>query len=317
MGLGGLIIGAVLVGNCTGCCGVKTLEDTGDPNYNFFKKQNDIKDGLEVYKVIDYMDYIGLNQLRCPLCKYLLPSEEKKIIKEKLDKGEYKLLIIAQEYNRKTKTFNKIDIFDELDKIYKRFEEIKINIEEYRYYKHTCKNNKQCNREKDQDIYLDLLSKEIDFNYDNFLLYEHQRLKTDQNYKNKILSERKDKYEAEMKEKKKIEIERTYLPQFENYTLQKEIVAYNQAIESVEFRYKGDHPEPGSYAYQTANPSARFCWLGVENYCVYSGNKKKIIQYIERLYGESIDFTPGMSDSEYEEFQQFIEEVNSEYSSLL
>ena len=78
MGLGGLIIGAVLVGNCTGCCGVKTLEDTGDPNYNFFKKQNDIKDGLEVYKVINYMDYIGLNNLRCPLCKYLLPSEEKK-----------------------------------------------------------------------------------------------------------------------------------------------------------------------------------------------------------------------------------------------
>ena len=85
-----------------------------------------------------------------------------------------------------------------------------------------------------------------------------------------------------MKQKKKIEIERTYLPQFENYTLQKEIVAYNQAIESVEFKYQHDHPEPGSNAYQMpTNPSARFCWALVENYCVYSGNKKKLYNILK------------------------------------
>ena len=72
------------------------------------------------------------------------------------------------------------------------------------------------------------------------------------------------------------------MPQFENYTLQKEIAAYNEAIQKVEFTYQHDHPEPGSYGYQMgANPSAIFCWLDVEHYCFYSGNKKKLYNILK------------------------------------
>ena len=60
----------------TGCFGACTNEEVPDKYYDLLVKQEELKDGLEVYKPKSTVYYAS--QIKCPLCKCRFPEEEKR-----------------------------------------------------------------------------------------------------------------------------------------------------------------------------------------------------------------------------------------------
>ena len=198
-------------------------------------------------------------------------------------------------------------------------DEPKKKLEENRYYKHICTKNQICQRNTDQAIYIDLIKQEVNYDFDNLLNYDHKKLRTDQNYKDDIIKKRTNKYNLEMKKQRKKELERIYLPAFEAYTIKKEDTGIYRAKTDIKFSWDM-RPKPGDFMYnENQKVTARGLWLTSNYHVHYSASKRLIMKYIQQLTGEDISFSYGigMSPNEYKEFQDFIIERSSEYSTLI
>ena len=321
MGVGGIILGAIILKK-GGCCGVDTIEEKPDPNYRFLENKNKKKDGLDIYEP-QYL-ISSLRDIRCPLCKFNLPVEEQKSFLNQLNNyGESKLITLINEYNNLIKSSNEIelsDIINDLDTQYKKIEEFCKHIEEEnKYYKHSCK------RFNGQKIYIKLYAYDYDTKYDNYLKLDIKKFKTDDNYKNNILNERKKDYEEKIKAIKKEQIEQKYRTEFDNYTFQKEAYLYQNDTSFFEYTYESDKSlKQGDFGYNsnfsTKDPFDYF--INYANKYQYSSSKKKLLQYIENVMGKKTNSMNAysmisMTNSEYEEFQDFIIEREPEYKLLL
>ena len=164
------------------------IENTPKPdlNYDFLIKKNEQKDLLDIYKPKEVIHFS--KQIKCPLCKIMLPEEERKIIEDKLNfGGEKKLLSLINKFNNEVESKLNINNIIELENIYIQIQNYFKTIEENRFYKHICRNNDICNRTNNQEIYIDLCTDSIKDNLENLLKIDINKLKTDQNYKNKYL----------------------------------------------------------------------------------------------------------------------------------
>lgn len=320
MGVCGMLIfgGAVLA--ASPCCNkrsIGTLEETRDLKYDSLVKQKEQKDGLDIYKTKIYL--YSAKDVKCPLCKFSLPSEENEIINTMLNNGILKVNDLAQKYNNYAWDNYNIDIFTGLDKIYYEFDAIRKSTEENRYYKHICKKNAICQRTEDKAIYIDLIKQEVNYDFDKLLCYDHKKLKNDPEYKDEIVKERINRYNLRMKELRKIELERIYLPLFDENNIEKENQGIYQAKVSIDFLWNGQ-PKPGDFGYgQIKKVTASHLWLNSYRYVFYSGSKRYLLRYIKQLTGEDYSFSAavGMSDRELEEFHEFIIKREPEYSTLI
>ena len=193
-----------------------------DESYDFLIKQEEQKDGLDVYKPKQIINFYS--QIKCPLCKIKLTKEEELEINGVLETGNVmKLLSKIDEYNNEAKSETKIDNFEELEILYNQMQDYAEILEKNRYYKHTCKNNEICQRNENQDVYIDLcfdspqniIEKNMEINF--------KKLKSDEKYRNKYLSEKEVAYNNYIREKTKKQIEDEYLDDFEEYTFKKEM----------------------------------------------------------------------------------------------
>lgn len=187
----GVITGLAIATNCFGAC---TKEDVPDKDYDFLIKQENQKDGIDLYKPKSTINYSY--EIKCPLCKIMLASEERQKIQNILSTGSERLLdSIIKDYNKEADSVDKIDNIDKLEAIYKKMEEIAKTIEEMRFYKHSCTRNDICQRKENQDIYIDLCFNSPQEKMEKDLKVDLNKLKTDENYKNKYLSDRQIAYE--------------------------------------------------------------------------------------------------------------------------
>ena len=116
-----------------------------DENYDFLIKQEEQKDGLDIYKPKQMIQYA--EQLKCPLCKVHLSKEEYSEINNILfTRCEKDLINKIYEYNREANSVVKINNIAELEVKYNKEQDFIKVIETNRYYKHTCKNNDICQR---------------------------------------------------------------------------------------------------------------------------------------------------------------------------
>ena len=323
MGVCGLLIGGGIILASSGCCdknSINTDEGIRDINYSSLEKQENKKDGLDIYKANKF--FYSSKDVKCPLCKFSLSKEENSVIDNILQNGYLKFVSICKKYGNLVENPYKIYIFEELESIYSELEEPRKNIEENRYYYHICKRNNICNRTSDKAIYIDLINKKEGYDFDLFLEYDHKKLRKDPEYKEKIIMERTERYHRKMNEIRIREIESEYRPEFEDYCCQKEDSRIYQAKITVKFSYDF-RAKPGDIGYDPDPFNlANHLWIISNNYVYYSGSKNKILEYIIELTGE----TPfkitgikriGMSDNEYEEFQEYIKQRDSEYRELI
>lgn len=174
------------------------------------------------------------------MCKFSLPEEENIIIDTILKTGILKLYHLINRYNDLTTSYERIDIFEDLEKIYLEMDEPKKQIEPNRYYKHICTKNQICQRSEDQAIYIDLIKQEVNYNFDNELNYDPEKLKTDQNYKDNIVKKRIEVYNSIMKKQRKKEIERMYIQEFEAHLIDKDHAGIYKAKQEIKWRWE-DH----------------------------------------------------------------------------
>jgi len=127
MGVAGVILG-VVVWKKGGCCGTDTKEEIPNPNYYIFKKQEQKKDGLDVYE--PPYSISNSTEIRCPLCKFYFPVEERKSFLIQLNNyGESQLIALINKYNNLIGNSNRIDLMDvinDLETVHKDIEELNI-----------------------------------------------------------------------------------------------------------------------------------------------------------------------------------------------
>ena len=233
--------------------------------------------------------------------------------------GEKLLESIIGDYNREVDSFDKLDNIDSLEAIYKKMEEITKVIEENRFYKHTCTRNEICQRTQNQDIYIDLCANSPQEKMEKELKVDFKKLKTDENYKNEYLIERKIAYEIYIKMKQKRAIEDEYRSEFEALTFQKESYMYDSVTRNIRSNYerhmelearKG--PMEIRFNFNASNE-----WYKEKGSFNYSGTKKKLLRFIENLTGQNINDRVQMSNKEYKEFQKYILERDPDYYELI
>ena len=320
MGIIGLVFtGAVIAGACCGEESIQTNEDLRDLKYNTLVKQEEKKDGLDVYKTNKILN--SSRDIKCPLCKYSLSKEENKAIDNILKNGYFKFIDIGLEYSRVDFINLTDDILEKLESIYSKLEEPKKYIEENRYFYHLCTRNAECQRMENQAIYIDLIDKEVGFDYDSLLQYDHKKLRTDPEYRKKISQQKTEAYNKRMNKIRIKEIENEYRAEFEDYCIEVEDSRIYRAKTDIKFGYDV-RAKPGDICYKTDEELARSLWDCNERNVFYSASKNLLLDYIIQLTGE----TPfkitgitriGMSDREYYDFQEFIKKRNSEYEELL
>ena len=191
-----------------------------DESYDFLIKQEEQKDGLDVYKPKQIIKFYS--QIKCPLCKIKLTKEEELEINNILETGiVMKLLSKIDEYNNEAKSETKIDNFEELKILYNQMQDYAKILEKNRYYKHTCKNNEICQRNENQDVYIDLcfdspqniIEKNMEINF--------KKLKSNEKYRNKYLSEKEVAYNNYIREKTKKKLNMNILMISKNILLKK------------------------------------------------------------------------------------------------
>jgi hypothetical protein len=196
-----------------------------DLSYDFLIKRDIQKDGLDIYKPKTSIN--SVYQLKCPLCKCVLPEEEYFILNNKLNlANENELSELIKKFNDETKNPYKIDNIDELEIIFNQINDCTKAIEDNRYYRHICTNNELFKRTENQEIYIDLCSLPNLDNLKNNLLVDIDRLKMDENYKNNYLSNKAIIHNNYMKKERKQQIENEYRPAFEKNTSDKEQYEY-------------------------------------------------------------------------------------------
>jgi len=309
------------MGNCN--CGEKKKRP--DMNYNFLIKKEEKKDGLDVYR--PQTTIFSFSEIKCPLCKCDLPEEENQIIEKKLSfYRENKLSKLIDYYNTEANAEDKIDNISDLEDIYNQIKDYSQEIENNRYYKHTCTNNELCQRMNNQEIYLDLCSFDIN-NFQSSLIVDINRLKTDENYKNNYLNKKAVAYNKYIKKQRKIEIENKYRDEFEQYTFEKEKYEYEKDTMAIRHTYEMhlaqnklfDPPDDNPYLKPLDNkPDPSFYWYSYKDYFKYSWSRKKLKSFIEDLTGEKMyDACIVMESWEYEEFVDYILKREPEYYELL
>ena len=294
-----------------------------DLSYDFLIKRDIQKDGLDIYKPKTSIN--SVYQLKCPLCKCVLPEEEYFILNNKLNlANENELSELIKKFNDETKNPYKIDNIDELEIIFNQINDCTKAIEDNRYYRHICTNNELFKRTENQEIYIDLCSLPNLDNLKNNLLVDIDRLKMDENYKNNYLSNKAIIHNNYMKKERKQHIENEYRPAFEKNTSDKEQYEYETTTMFIKQVYEGElarennNPTiPGMMQIEyKPNPSAYY--YSHEAKFRYSGTKKKLKKFIENLTGQTIwDDNIYMQNWEYEEFQKFILEREPEYRELI
>ena len=219
------------------CNKIFTFDEVPDNNYDLLVKKDEQKDGLDVYKPKSIVYYAS--EIKCPLCKCRLPEQELEIIEKILDvSSETKLKRLFNKYNQEADAANKIDNIKDLEAIYNEIQETVKTIEEKRFYKHTCIRNEICKRTQNQDIYIDLCFGEPKENIDKNLKVDLNKLKTDENYRNKYLSNKKVAYQKYMREQKISQIESEYQDEFEEMTFRKEQNKYEWATRTIKESYR-------------------------------------------------------------------------------
>ena len=311
--------GAVIYGQCCGKESIQTNDGLRDLKYNTLVKQEEKKDGLDVYKTNKILN--SSKDVKCPLCKFSLSQEENNAIDNILKNGYFKFRDICYEYSRVDYINLTDDILEKLESIYEKLEEPKKYIEENRYYYHLCTRNAECQRMETQAIYIDLIDKDVGFDFDSFLPYDHKKLRTDPEYRKKISQERTEAYNKRMNQIRIKEIENAYRAEFEDYCIEVEDSRIYKAKTGIKFNYDC-RAKPGDIGYQTPEELARSLWDINERYVFYSACKNILLNYIIQLTGESPFKISGitrigMSDREYHDFQEFIKKRNAEYAELL
>ena len=300
------------------CNKIFTFDEVPDNNYDLLVKKDEQKDGLDVYKPKSIVYYAS--EIKCPLCKCRLPEQELEIIENILDvSSETKLKRLFNKYNQEADAANKIDNIKDLEAIYNEIQETVKTIEEKRFYKHTCIRNEICKRTQNQDIYIDLCFGEPKENIDKNLKVDLNKLKTDENYRNKYLSNKKVAYQKYMREQKISQIESEYQDEFEGMTFRKEQNKYEWATRTIKESYRRhceieDRKGPMEIRFEF---QASQEWYKEKGTFKYSSTKKKLKRFIEDLTGQSINDNVTMQDREYKEFQKYIIEREPEYAELL
>ena len=311
--------GAVIYGQCCGKESIQTKDDLRDLKYNTLVKQEEKKDGLDVYKTNKFLN--SSRDVKCPLCKFPLSGEENNTIDNVLKNGYFKFIQIFKEYSSVEFINLTDDIFEKLESIYVKFEEPKKYIEENRYFYHLCTRNAQCQRMENQAIYIDLIEKPVGFDFDSLLPYDHKKLRTDPEYRKEISQQKTEAYNKKMNKIRIQEIENYYRAEFEDYCIEVEDSQIYRAKTDIKFDFDC-RAKPGDISYKTPEELARTLWDFNERKVFYSASKNLLVDYIIQLTGE----TPfkitgitriGMSDREYYDFQEFIKKRDSEYEELL
>ena len=121
------------------------------------------------------------------------------------------------------------------------------------------------------------------------------------------------------------QIENKYRAEFEDYVFQEDAYSYENDTSFFKYCYETDiSQKPGDFGYNqnlsTKDPFDYF--IIYQNKYHYSSSKKKLLQYIEEIMGKKTNSPnakalTSMTDSEYEEFQNFIIERKPEYRLLL
>ena len=295
-----------------------------DINYDFLMKKEIQKDGLDVYKPKNCIS--SSSQIKCPICKCNLLEEEYIMINNQLNlANENYLLQLINNFNDEVKSPYKIDNINDLEIIYNQIRECAKAIEDNRYYKHVCTNNELCQRNENQEIYIDLCSLSNLDNFQNILSIDIDRLKTDENYRNKYLNEKAVIYDIYTKKQRKYQIEEKYRPEFERNTFEKEQYDYERITMLIKQIYEDDlarakmiYPNiPGMIPFDY-NPNPSGFWYAHETNFKYSGTRKKLKKFIEDLTGENMyDVIVVMEKWEYEEFQKYILEREPDYEELI
>jgi len=320
MGIISLIYtGAVIAGACCGKESIQTQDDLRDFKYNTLVKQEEKKDGLDVYKTNKILN--SSKDVKCPLCKFSLSKEENNAIDNILKNGYFKFLHIVREYSDVDFINLTDDILEKLESIYAKLEEPKKYIEENRYFYHLCTRNAECQRMENQAIYIDLIDEIVGFDFDSLLPYDHKKLRSDPEYRKEISQRKTEAYNKRMNKIRIQEIENEYRAEFEDYCIEVEDSQIYRAKNDIKFGYDC-RAKPGDICYKSPEELARSLWDCNERMVFYSASKNILLDYIIQLTGE----TPfkitgitriGMSDREYYDFQEFIKKRNSEYSELL
>ena len=320
MGIISLIYtGAVIAGACCGKESIQTQDDLRDFKYNTLVKQEEKKDGLDVYKTNKILNCS--KDVKCPLCKFPLSEEENKAIDNILKNGYFKFLDIVREYSDVDFINLTDDILEKLESIYAKLEEPKKYIEENRYFYHLCTRKAECQRMENQAIYIDLIDEVVGFDYDSLLPYDHKKLISDPEYRKEISQRKTEAYNKRMNKIRIQEIENEYRAEFEDYCIEVEDSQIYRAKNDIKFGYDC-RAKPGDICYKSPEELARSLWDCNERMVFYSASKNILLDYIIQLTGE----TPfkitgitriGMSDREYYDFQEFIKKRDSEYEELL
>ena len=295
-----------------------------DINYNFLIKKEFQKDGIDVYKPKNRI--YSSSQIKCPICKCDFLEEEYLIINNKLNlANENQLFELIMNFNEEAKSPYKIDNIDDLEIIYKQIRDYTKVIEDNRYYKHNCTNNQLCQRTENLEIYIDLCSLSNFDNLKNNLSVDIERLKTDENYKNKYLNNKAMMYNIYTKKQRKRQIEENYRTEFEQNTFKKEQYDYERITILIKKIYEDDlerskfmTPNIPHIVPLDTKPNPSGIWYAHETNFRYSGTRKKLKRFIEDLTGENIfDVIVVMEKWEYEEFQKYILEREPDYEELI
>ena len=210
-------------------------DDIPDQSYDFLILKEKKKDGLNLYKPKETL--FNSFKIKCPLCKLKLSKEEYDAIDNKLNTAnEQHLFDLIYKYNQETNSLFPVDNISTLENIYNEIKEYSRNLEENRYFKHTCINNKLCQRLNNQDIYIDIVHSSILNSIDYNLDIDINKLKNDENYKNNYILNREIKYNKYLKQQQKEEIENKYRKEFEEITFQKEQLYYERTINEINYK---------------------------------------------------------------------------------
>lgn len=305
-----------------GICEIDRPKKVPDLSYDFLVKSEQQKDGLDVYKPREIITFY--EQIKCPLCKIKFTEEEYSIISDKLNTASEKhLQKLISDYNTEASRIDILDNINTLESIYNLIQNCSKNIKANRYYKHTCTNNEICKRMNNQEIYIDLcINSDID-NFDNRLFIDPNRLKDDENYRNKYINDKRDEHIKYMRKRRKAEIENKYRPQFEEYCFQKEIYDFEKVKMMIEAVHKKTEPEnpylnnPHLLQFPSGPDPSQIYWSNESNF-QYSATKKKLKEFAEDYTGKIMYDNPiMMHDWEKEEFKKFILKHEPEYSELL
>ena len=305
-----------------GICEAKHKKDVPDLSYDFLTKHKHQKDGLDVYKPKKIIS--SYDQIKCPLCKFKLPTEEYIIIENKLNEGsENDLLRLINDYNEEASRIDILDNINTLESKYNQIQSCSKKIQANRYYKHICTNNEACQRMNNQEIYIDLcVNSNID-NFGNKLKIDPNRLKDDENYRNKYINDKKDEHIKYMRKRRKAEIENKYRPHFDEYCFQKEIYDFERIKMMINDVYKEKEPQnpypnnPNLITFPMGPDPSQIYWSQESNFR-YSATKKKLKEFVEDFTGKEMYDNPiMMQDWEKEEFKKFILNNEPEYNELL